>query len=338
MDELVSIIIPAYNVEGVIADTITSALNQTWAKKEIIIVDDGSSDGTLAVAKSFESKLVKVVAQPNKGASAARNEGLRFAQGSYIQWLDADDLLAQDKVSRQLASADSGHDGKLLLTSSFGTFYFCHQRSKINPTILWQNLSPVDWLINKFNGNVWMNPAVWLVSRKLTELAGPWNERLVRDNDGEYICRVVAASERVQFVGEAMSYYRVGNLGSLSTSTSDKTCESLVLALSLSIQYLLALENSERSRSACLNLLQVWVPFLYPDKEEWLHKLDVLASQLGGQLVPPDVNWKYYLINKYFGWKVTKKVMTNCRKTKLMAVTTIDRVLYDTIYKPRILS
>jgi len=338
MDELVSIIIPAYNVEGVIADTITSAMSQTWPKKEIIIVDDGSTDGTLAVAKTFESKLVKVVAQPNKGASAARNEGLRFAQGSYIQWLDADDLLTQDKVSRQLKFADRGQDGRVLLTSSFGTFYFCHQRSQINPTILWQDLSPVDWLINKFKGNVWMNPAVWLVSRKLTELAGPWDERLVRDNDGEYICRVVAASERVQFVGEAMSYYRVGNLGSLSTSTSDKTCESLVLALSLSVQYLLSLENSERTRSACLNLLQIWVPFLYPDKEEWLRKMDVLASQLGGQLTPPEVSWKYSLINKCFGWKATKKVITECRRIKLKAVKTLDRVLHDTIYKSRILS
>lgn len=338
MDELVSIIIPAYNVEGVIADTITSALSQTWAKKEIIIVDDGSRDRTLAVAKTFESKLVKVLAQSNKGASAARNEGLRIAQGSYIQWLDADDLLADDKVSRQLKFVDSGQDGRVLLTSSFGTFYFCPQRSQIKPTVLWQDLSPVDWLINKFQGNVWMNPAAWLVSRKLTELAGPWDERLVRDNDGEYICRVVAASERVQFVGGAMSYYRVGNLGSLSTSTSDKTCESLVLALSLSIQYLLSLENSERSRSACLNLLQIWVPFLYPDKEEWLRKMDVLASQLGGQLAPPKVSWKYYLINKCFGWKATKKVITECRRTKLKAVKTFDRVLHDTIYKSRILS
>ena len=338
MDELVSIIIPAYNVEHLIADTIKSGLSQTWPKKEIIIVDDGSTDRTLAVARAFESKLVKVIAQPNKGASAARNEGLRFAQGSYIQWLDADDLLAKEKVSRQLKFADSGQDGRVLLTSSFGTFYFCHQRSQINPTILWQDLSPADWLINKFQGNVWMNPAVWLVSRKLTELAGPWDERLVRDNDGEYICRVVAASERVQFVGEAMSYYRVGNLGSLSTSTSDKTCESLVLSLSLCIQYLLSLENSERSRSACLNLLQIWVPFLYPDKEEWLRKMNVLASQLGGHLSLPEVSRKYYLFNKCFGWKATKKVITNCRRTRLMVVKTIDRVLYDTIYKPRILS
>ena len=93
-----------------------------------------------------------------------------------------------------------------------------------------------------------MNPAAWLVSRKLTELAGPWDERLVRDNDGEYICRAVAMSEKVQFVGEGMSYYRVGNIGSLSASTSDRACESMVLSLSLCVQYLLSLENSKKQK------------------------------------------------------------------------------------------
>ena len=93
----------------------------------------------------------------------------------------------------------------------------------------------MDWLFHKINENVWMNPAVWLVSRKLTEQAGPWNEKLSRDDDGEYICRVVAASEKVQFVEEGMSYYRVGSIGSLSGSISDRSNESMLLSTSLCI-------------------------------------------------------------------------------------------------------
>ena len=108
MDELVSIIIPAYNAECWISNTILSALSQTWPKKEIIIVDDGSTDNTLTAARRFESEILKVVAQQNKGASAARNKGLRFAQGNYIQWLDADDILAPDKISHQLKRINRG--------------------------------------------------------------------------------------------------------------------------------------------------------------------------------------------------------------------------------------
>ena len=81
MKPLVSILIPAYNAERWIADTINSALAQTWPSKEIIIVDDGSRDRTLRVARQFASKDVCVVTQENQGASAARNKALRALPG-----------------------------------------------------------------------------------------------------------------------------------------------------------------------------------------------------------------------------------------------------------------
>ena len=102
MQPLVSILIPAYNAERWIADTIRSALAQTWPRKEIIIVDDGSTDRTLAVARQFASRNLSVVTQQNQGASAARNKALELCQGDYIQWLDADDLLSPNKVTRQM--------------------------------------------------------------------------------------------------------------------------------------------------------------------------------------------------------------------------------------------
>src|SRR6266702_847709 len=102
MKPLVSILIPAYNAQEWISDTIESALDQTWPKTEIIIVDDGSTDQTLAVAKGFNSRGVQVVTQPNQGASAARNTAYALCQGDYIQWLDADDLLEPSKIEKQV--------------------------------------------------------------------------------------------------------------------------------------------------------------------------------------------------------------------------------------------
>src|SRR5277367_2921044 len=95
---LVSIVIPAYNAEKWIADTLRSAIAQTWPYKEIIVVDDGSTDRTVEVARRFASKQVVVVSKENHGAAAARNDALRLSQGDYIQWLDADDILAPDKI------------------------------------------------------------------------------------------------------------------------------------------------------------------------------------------------------------------------------------------------
>ena len=89
MKPLVSILIPAYNAQKWIADTLRSALDQTWESKEIIVVDDGSTDRTLEVARRFEAQGVRVFAQENQGAAAARNKAFSLSRGEYIQWLDA---------------------------------------------------------------------------------------------------------------------------------------------------------------------------------------------------------------------------------------------------------
>ena len=82
----------------------------------------------------------------------------------------------------------------------------------------------------EFANNSWMNPAVWLVSRELTGLAGPWNPELSLDDDGEYFCRVVAASDFVRFVPEARSYYRRWTAASLSRSSSKGSAFSVEIA------------------------------------------------------------------------------------------------------------
>lgn len=98
----VSIIIPLYNAESLIADTITSALNQTWPHKEIIVVNDGSTDDSLAVARSIDAPELLVLTQENQGACAARNRAFKHATGDYIQYLDADDLMAPNKIETQV--------------------------------------------------------------------------------------------------------------------------------------------------------------------------------------------------------------------------------------------
>jgi len=98
MQPLVSILIPAFNAERWIAETIASALAQTYDRTEVIVVDDGSTDGTLAIARRCASPRVSVVTQPHQSAAAARNTALSICQGDYLQWLDADDLLTSDKA------------------------------------------------------------------------------------------------------------------------------------------------------------------------------------------------------------------------------------------------
>src|SRR5436190_24258310 len=118
MKPLVSILIPAYNAERWLAETIRSALGQTWPNKEIVVVDYGSRDRTLSIARQFASKCVSVVTQENQGPSAARNRTFELFQGDYIQWLDPDDLLLADKIAKQMELAQACNNNRALLSSA----------------------------------------------------------------------------------------------------------------------------------------------------------------------------------------------------------------------------
>lgn len=100
----VSIIIPCYNAVHYVADAIRSALEQSYPNKEIIVIDDGSTDGSLDVIRSFAA-CIRWETGPNRGGSAARNRGLKLAQGEFIQFLDADDILFPDKLAEQVPIA-----------------------------------------------------------------------------------------------------------------------------------------------------------------------------------------------------------------------------------------
>ena len=107
--ETVSVVIPCYNGEEFVADAIDSALAQTYPYKEVIVVDDGSTDGSLDVIKSF-SDAIRWETRPNRGGCAARNRGIELARGEFVQFLDADDLLHADKLARQVAASKQQPD------------------------------------------------------------------------------------------------------------------------------------------------------------------------------------------------------------------------------------
>lgn len=97
---VISVVIPAYNIEQYIGRSIESALNQTAPPHEIIVIDDGSTDNTAEVIKKYES--VKYIYQENVGVSAARNRGIEEAKGDWIAFLDADDEWMEDKLKLQI--------------------------------------------------------------------------------------------------------------------------------------------------------------------------------------------------------------------------------------------
>jgi O-antigen/teichoic acid export membrane protein/glycosyltransferase involved in cell wall biosynthesis len=328
---LVSILIPAFNAQEWIADTLRSAISQTYEPKEIIVVDDGSTDQTLAVARQFESSCVRVVTQKNQGGSAARNKAFSFSRGDYIQWLDADDLLAPDKIARQVEVLGQCRSERTLLSSAFGHFLYRPQRAKFFPTALWSDLSPIEWLMRKMGENVYLQTATWLVSRELTEAAGPWDTRLLGDDDGEYFCRVLLASDGVRFVPEAKVYYRGPSLafGGLShIGQSSRKVDAHWLSMQLHIHYLRSLEDSDRVRTVCLRYLQTSFIYFYPERSEIVKQAEEMARGLGGQLRSPHLSWKYSWVKMILGWRLAKRFQQLLLNLRWGSERLCDKALY----------
>ena len=328
MSELVSILIPAYNAERWVASTIRSALGQTWPNTELIVVDDGSRDATLSVAKSFESGSVKVVSQRNMGAPAARNAALALAQGAYIQWLDADDLLHPEKISAQMRVARDLSERRTLLSCPFGMFYFRAKRAVFTPTTLWRDLTPIDYFLTRFLDNTCFQTDAWLVSRELTNAAGPWTDFHSPDDDGEYFCRVAMHSAQVKFVPDAKTYYRVGNFGSLNNTRSHRAMKALFESKAKCIRYLLSMEDSSRTRAAALRLLQDWFPHFYPEHQDIVALAHALAAELGGTLVKPTLRWKYRPIEWMLGYEPAMRASYELPRLRMQAERKWDECLY----------
>ncbi len=103
MSSLVSIIVPIYNVEKYLEETLGSVLKQTYTNWELILIDDGSPDRSVEIAKKFlDDQRIKLISQTNQGVSVARNNGMKACKGTYIAFLDADDIWEVDKLEKQI--------------------------------------------------------------------------------------------------------------------------------------------------------------------------------------------------------------------------------------------
>jgi len=329
---LVTIIIPAYNEADRIVPSLEKAfqyLRQSPLQYELIVVDDGSSDQTLEIARSFASRNVSVITQNNQGAAAARNRAFSLCQGDFIQWLDADDLLSPNKISTQMARADEAQQKRALLSSAWAYFAYRPQRARFLPTALWNDLSPVEWLLRKMGQNLHMQTATWLVTRDITNAAGPWNTNLLGDDDGEYFCRILLASKGTVFVPDSKVYYRITDGNRLSyIGQSQRKMAAHLLSMELHIQYLRTLEDSQRVRRACLTYLQNWLPEFYSEGCECVQKAGKMATALGGRLDPPQLSWKYLWIQKSLGWTTARQTQLQYNRIKTGIRRSLDKAMF----------
>lgn len=295
-EPLVSVLIPAFRAARTLGATLESVLAQTWPHVETIVVDDGSPDDTLAVARQYEARGVRTVGQANAGASAARNHALRLSSGNLIQYLDADDLLSPDKIARQVEALASSPTCVALC----GVVYFQHGqppeagRDEPGYPALTSD-DPAQWLLDLwtpgphgYSASRWgmVQPGAWLTPRAVAEQAGPWNERISVDDDGEYFARVLLASGGIRWVPSGRVYYRqYAEGGSLSSGRQRKQIEGWILSIDSKAAHVLPRTTDANRPQARVALARQYMDVAfhaYPAQADLARTAEARAEALGG--------------------------------------------------------
>jgi glycosyltransferase involved in cell wall biosynthesis len=303
----VSIIIPCHNAAPWLAQTLESALAQTWLAREIMVIDDGSTDDSLAIARGFEKRGVQVHVQKNAGASAARNKGLGKATGDLIQFLDADDLLMPDKIAAQVAILESGNEG-CIATCRWGRFTVDPAAARFVNTEVFRDFPPVDWLLLHTGAGRMMHPAAWLVPKAVAQRAGPWDETLSLNDDGEYFARVALAARSIVFSPTGASLYRSRMPGSLSGRKDRRALESLARSVALTAAHLRRAEDSPRVHRALADFWQRSAFELYPDAGDLFLRAEAEARALGGSSLQPAMGGRERMAARFLGWKMARRL------------------------------
>ncbi|SDS63871.1 glycosyltransferase family 2 protein [Opitutus sp. GAS368] len=313
MNPLITVVIPCYNAAPWMAGTIASVRAQTWRRYEIILVNDGSKDGSGEIADRLAGPDLQVVHQANAGQCAAFNRGLALAQGDYIEYLDADDLLAADKLQIQIERLQQLPPG-WIASGAWGRFAENPAETKFEPEAVWRDLSPVEWLVTSWQGGGMMHGAAWLVPRSVAQAAGLWDERLSLINDFDYFSRVLLASQGIAFCARARTYYRSGLAGSLSASTSRRAWDSAFLSTELGTKSLLAREDSPRTRAAAAINWQRLIYSAYPFVPDLVRKGEAEVRRLGGCELEIGGGPVFQVLRRVLGWKPARRAQVFGRR------------------------
>ena len=214
----ISVIIPAYNRATLIGETLESIFAQTIAPHEIIVVDDGSSDGTADVVRALDSKIL-VFEQENQGAGAARNFGFQKASGDLIHFMDSDDLISPNTYEAQLETlnrhkADFVY-GPWVKTRFEGKTLSCQkavvQQHSVPPT-----LDMYKWILRG-----WVTVfQPCLLSRSLIENVGPYRTDLKTSEDSELLYRIARSGATFAHCAKSLVLYRVHPSAQVSTANN----------------------------------------------------------------------------------------------------------------------
>ena len=253
MKSLVSVVVPAYNRREIICETLDSIFNQSYRPIELIIVDDGSSDGTGEVIREWANKKqsdhfrMSLFFQSNQGVSAARNAGMEKAIGEYIQLLDSDDLILPEKIQKQVE----------ILENNPLSSYCWSKTSQINSEgrELARLGKPIRDRLAEIPDHNWHISSL-LLRKEILKDVGGFSEDLTNSNDWEFAARVKAFGGEGIFLDRMLSFYRIHEGPQIIKSGKIKYAKAREKAIHKIFHLLSTLsERNQKAQNKCSRLL-----------------------------------------------------------------------------------
>lgn len=242
---MVSVVIPVYNVENYLEECLESVLNQTYSELEIICVDDGSTDRSLQILQEYAKKdeRVRVVSQQNKGAGAARNHGIKLANGRYIYFMDSDDYCDAALLEKTVAAAET-------LEADIVAFHYyvfdeegvVTERDGYQKKMVEEGQETVSYRDLPDTIMSFVNPTPWnkLYRRAFIENTGIRYEEISSTNDITFAGVSVARAEKIGLLDEHLLYYRKGHSGTI-TSIKTKNLNNVYIAVESAVRQVMEL-------------------------------------------------------------------------------------------------
>ncbi|MEB3220224.1 MAG: glycosyltransferase [Nostocales cyanobacterium 94392] len=220
---VISVIIPAYNAEKMIRETVMSVLNQSFSNLELIVINDGSQDSTLDVLSSIKDSRLQVFSYENSGVCMARNRGIERASGEFISFLDADDIWTPDKLEAQLTALEKNPQAAVAYSwvdyiDEYGNFF--HQGNYI--TI---NGSAYEKMLVQ---NILENGSNPLIRREALTKVGVFDESLTPAEDWDMWLRLAELYDFVTVPSVQILYRTSSNSASTNILKMEKSALKLV--------------------------------------------------------------------------------------------------------------
>ena len=301
----VSILIPCYNAEGWVAQAIQSAIDQTYGNKEVIVVDDGSSDRSLEIIKSFGDRI-RWETQPNQGGNITRNRLLEISTGEWLQYLDADDYLQPDKVGKQVEFLTQHPHVDIIYSPNI---YEYHDGNGSRQEILpipephdpWILLAR--WFLPQTNSPLWRKQAILDV--------GKWKVEQPCCQEHELYLRLLMANKQFEYYPEAGSVYRQWSEETLCKRNKPETQRQRLAIKDRLEEHLKATNKLTQERLNAINQARFeCARMIWLSDRQWARELIAKIGSTEINFVPSGAAAPkfYQLIYRLFGFAMAEHI------------------------------